>query len=398
MGLTRLNETDSLADAGMEIVEKDYESYLALDSAVTNPKTITFPDFYAFNCNLTNSACTVSNANQLTDAHQWQLKNQKLIDAVEQIVRNPSFSEQLALPQHYRASWRQFLSMRTYKWIEASHLWLARKPESAATTILPYLQFCRNLLKTSQLLITRRMAIACVANDMKMIADWYVSRPEHSHRLTSALQDWLKPFSLDEKQMGAAILNEVRIISQIPKTLTSERMQADRAAQGMEIKESHRLAYDLTEITLSSFTKPNENAQEIYEKFSGVLTWAESGAVLIDPPWNDQSEKSWKRFLSRNLWGRHLSSSIDLKAYEADLHNMQTPVLYQTLLSAVRFCTTDKPKTLIKECLKKDVTSYVGPFYTDPIEWVEEHRFVWLPAPESLQKTYGYAKIYLNAQ
>jgi hypothetical protein len=234
MGLTHLNEADSLVAAGIEIVEKDYESYLAFDPSVIYSKNPALPDFFSFDCNLKNSACTKSNASQLNHAHQWRVQHQMLIDAVEKIVNAPSFHEQIALPHHYRASWRLFLSVRTYKRIEASHFLLQDKPEMAVSAIAPYLQFCRNLLKTSVSLISRRTAIACVANDMRMIADWYVSRPEHIHVLTSALQDWLKPISLEEIRMRSAILNEVRHAAQSYKSFRAGLMENISEAKGGE--------------------------------------------------------------------------------------------------------------------------------------------------------------------
>jgi hypothetical protein len=151
-------------------------------------------------------------------------------------------------------------------------------------------------------------------------------------------------------------------------------------------------------MTLSVFTKPNESAQEIYERFSGLLLWAKEGAALIDPPWHEAAPKSWRRFLSRNFFGRYLSDSINLKTYEADLHNMQTPLIYQTLLNAVRNCSTNKAKPMIKECFQKNLDAYKGPFYGHSVAWDEEHNFLWLPVPDSLSKEFGYTTIYLNVQ
>jgi hypothetical protein len=397
LGLTQLEAKVDLWQAGWEIAEADFENFKTLDNSIWGRNVPRDAKLFKLSCNSGSRSCISQNISQASEAREWLKKNNELAVSVSEIVYSNSFYEQISLKQNYVASWYLLNAVRQANWAKASELWSQSQDVAAIEMIRPYLKFCRSLLKTSSTLQTRTIAISCVNNDMRLLAEWYLLRPNQQNMLSKHLASWLKPLALDEVQTRKPLIHEVRLYSKsgnafIKSILETANVESQEELFNYEKMNSRRLVA----LFMVNLTKPNDIARAAHKKFEGLLLWAEMGVALSDIPFKANRPKPFRSYLPRGLIGSHILPEIPLEEYEYYIHNAHSPLMNQILLKAVIFCSQKISNNNIENCLKSDLTEYKGPVYRDSAKWYPDQKFLWLPSPNALIKKHGEIRMYLD--
>jgi hypothetical protein len=396
LGLAKLSSGMDLWGMGWEISETDYKKYRVLDESLNLSATAQSSSTFRLSCNVGVQSCFASNIELSNDARSWIKKNTSLNEAVNKIVSSGNFYEQISVDANYLASWQLFDAVRQANWAIASQLWSQDRSIEAVEMIRPYLNFCRRLLKTSSRLPSRSLAIGCVVNDMRLLAEWYLVQPAKNRLLSEQLIDWLKPILLEEIRMKESLLSEVRLYTSGGQALLKPMLQGNNVLHREELLDLEKMDKKRFVALVVAYTiKPNDIARLAYQKFEGLLHLSDVGVPLANLPWSPTAPKPLKAYLPRSYFG-YLLPEIPLEMYEHYIHNAHSPVTYQSMLNAVIFCSEKITKNEVKDCLRFDISYFEGPFYSNPVKWHSDHRFLWLPVPDALAKRRGEAKIYVD--
>jgi hypothetical protein len=396
LGLAELSSGMDLWDVGWEISETDYKKHQVMDESLNLGATPQSSSTFRLSCNVGVRSCFADNIELSNDALTWIKKNSSLNEAVNKIISSENFYEQISVHANYLASWQLFDAVRQANWAIASHLWSQDRNIEAVEMIRPYLNFCRKLLKTSSQLLSRSLAIGCVVNDMRLLAEWYLVQPTKNRLLSEQLIDWLKPILLEEIRMKESLLSEVRLYTRRGQVLLKPMLQKINIQHREELLDLEKMDKARFVALVVAYTiKPNDIARSAYQKFEGLLHLSDVGVPLAKLPWSPTAPKPLKAYLPRSYLG-YVLPEIPIEMYEHYIHNAHSPVIYQSMLSAVIFCSEKITKNEIKNCLRFDISHLKGPFYNNPVKWYSDQRFLWLAVPDALAKRRGEAQIHLD--
>jgi hypothetical protein len=397
LGLPHLRVHEELWQLGWKIANTDFEYFQKLDQSIWGRNVAQNTQIFKLPCDSTLRSCISQNIEQAKKARDWLKNNYALAESIEKIVRSDIFYEQISLNQHYVESWRLLDGVRQAKWATASEAWSQSQEASALETIAPYLKFCRGLLKTAATLQTKTLAISCVNNDMRLLADWYLLKPHMRSVLSERLSGWLEPIELNEIRMREPLMHEIRLYSKSGDAFINGALEVANVESREDLFDFEKMnSRRSAALLMVYFTKTNDVARAAYQKFEGFLLLSESGAAVPDLPWEPNRSKPLKSYLPRGIIGHHVLQEIPLEQYEHYLHNAQSPLMYQVLLKAVIFCAQKINKNDIENCLKSDINEYRESFYSNSAKLDPERMFLWLPAPDVLVKKRGYIRLYIN--
>lgn len=401
LGLPKLGQVDDLHEAGRDIVLNDFEEFQTLELSNWYKKNPIYAPSFLLKCKSSSASCIDQNQAQANDAFEWRGKNKDLVSAVQKIVESDTFFRQFSWDAHYFDSWYLLNTVRQSQWAIATDFWIKGEDKQAIASIKSFMHFCRGLLKTNSTLSTRNSAIACVVDDMRLVADWYVRMPNKRDRLSAELHKWLRPIGMDEIRMREPLSDEGRLITRAAKAFPSGSLTSTKAKSANESAKLEKLDLVLLQTSaiakvMAFFVKPNDIARWYYKKFDGMLYWADSGAAIAKPLWQPNESKPWQYYLTRNYYGLHLANQLEPELYEHYLHNAQSPLVYQTLLKAVIKCAAVGSGSDNEDCLKNRISEFKGPFYVDAAKWYEDKKFLYLPTPDVQAIKYGEARMYLS--